>query len=720
MSRFRMGLAVVALTMTALAVPGAFTTGGGVADAAPIAGGDITLRCAGTTVGSTFTLTADCGEVTSPLFVPNGFTVEGGGHVITATDPDANTNFNGGIVTNAPGATEMHVNNVIIRAVGFAFHDCAFPAGSGTQLIQVGLLFEDAGGTATNVTVRDITQDSGCQTGNGIRANARSGTARTVTLTNVTVTGFQKNGVTASGRMTLNVGGASTIGPPDAHPPGGIATNSVQYGVGGAGGTFAGNTVFGSGFGGSGSASVAMLVFDAANLTIDQNTITGVGTDIGISVTSSDNVTISNNAVGRTAALPVDLSGTGIRVDAAAASLTSPADPPPVPSTQVSTNVSLICNTFSGWQPNRNIVGAVQMSCTPLPNGTECTTYSADIFSVEGGTAPFTWSVSEGTLPPGLTLAPSTGAITGTPTAAGTYSFTVTVVDSTGLTATQAQTITIAPGCAPPTTPTTPTAPTPAPPQSTVQVVKTWVGTPSTTTIFVDANGQAPYDASVVADTNGATTSFTYPVSTSVTVGETTVPTGFTATIDCGQGAQPYSAPITVNAPATGGAILACRIVNTANPAPPPPTPPPPSPRPPGPPTIEVDKSAGQRRLESGKTMSFTIAVRARGTGGTVRNVQVCDVLPDGLVFVSAPGARFQNGQACWRIAQLSRRRSMTFRVTVRATRVLQRTIATNVATLRPCSPRSTASAGASRCNDRVRVVLLPSTSRVKGGGVTG
>ena len=59
---------------------------------------------------------------------------------------------------------------------------------------------EDAGGTATDVTVRDITQHSGCQTGNGIRANARSGTARTVTLTHVTVTGFQKNGVTGSGR----------------------------------------------------------------------------------------------------------------------------------------------------------------------------------------------------------------------------------------------------------------------------------------------------------------------------------------------------------------------------------------------------------------------------------------------------------------------------------------------------------------------------------------
>ena len=45
MSRFRMGLAVVA--MIAVAVPGAFTAGGGVANAAPIPGGDITHRLYG-------------------------------------------------------------------------------------------------------------------------------------------------------------------------------------------------------------------------------------------------------------------------------------------------------------------------------------------------------------------------------------------------------------------------------------------------------------------------------------------------------------------------------------------------------------------------------------------------------------------------------------------------------------------------------------------------
>ena len=82
------------------------------------------------------------------------------------------------------------------------------------------------------------------------------------------------------------------------------------------------------------------------------------------------------------------------------------------------------------------------------------------MLSVEGGTAPFTWSVTGGALPPGLSMAPATGAVTGTPTTAGEYNFTVQVADSSdpSLTATQPHTITIAPGCA--TTTTAPTATT--------------------------------------------------------------------------------------------------------------------------------------------------------------------------------------------------------------------------------------------------------------------
>jgi hypothetical protein len=63
--------------------------------------------------------------------------------------------------------------------------------------------------------------------------------------------------------------------------------------------------------------------------------------------------------------------------------------------------------------------------------------YNSSI-AVTGGTGPYTFTVSTGTLPAGLTLNSTTGAITGTPTAAGTSGFTIKVVDSlnaTGYTA---------------------------------------------------------------------------------------------------------------------------------------------------------------------------------------------------------------------------------------------------------------------------------------------
>src|SRR5208283_4157317 len=59
--------------------------------------------------------------------------------------------------------------------------------------------------------------------------------------------------------------------------------------------------------------------------------------------------------------------------------------------------------------------------------------------------APYTFSIASGSLPPGLTLNTSTGAITGTPTTAGTYNFTAQVVDSQGNTATSSCSIVVSP-----------------------------------------------------------------------------------------------------------------------------------------------------------------------------------------------------------------------------------------------------------------------------------
>jgi large repetitive protein len=79
----------------------------------------------------------------------------------------------------------------------------------------------------------------------------------------------------------------------------------------------------------------------------------------------------------------------------------------------------------------------VMISTTSVPGGLVGLPYGSALQAI-GGTPPYTWSVSSGSLPAGLSLTTNSAnvtgqtitAITGTPTAAGTAQFTVQVTDS--------------------------------------------------------------------------------------------------------------------------------------------------------------------------------------------------------------------------------------------------------------------------------------------------
>ena len=88
-------------------------------------------------------------------------------------------------------------------------------------------------------------------------------------------------------------------------------------------------------------------------------------------------------------------------------------------------------------------LGVENIAITPttLPNGTVTVAY-AQIIMASGGTAPYTFSITSGVLPAGLTLG-SNGALSGTPTTAATSNFTVTAKDTNNLSAAQSYTLTI-------------------------------------------------------------------------------------------------------------------------------------------------------------------------------------------------------------------------------------------------------------------------------------
>lgn len=80
-----------------------------------------------------------------------------------------------------------------------------------------------------------------------------------------------------------------------------------------------------------------------------------------------------------------------------------------------------------GFVPS-GFASSVSITTTSLPNGTVNTAYSA-VIDASGGCTPYSWALTSGQLPAGVTMKPSstTLSLTGDPTTAATYSFTVSV-----------------------------------------------------------------------------------------------------------------------------------------------------------------------------------------------------------------------------------------------------------------------------------------------------
>jgi hypothetical protein len=191
---------------------------------------------------------------------------------------------------------------------------------------------------------------------------------------------------------------------------------------------------------------------------------------------------------------------------------------------------------------NESILTAPAITTNTLAGATTGVAYSATLTAT--GSATITWAVTAGALPAGLSLAASTGVISGTPTTVETASFTVSATNGAGV-AVKALSIAVA------VSTTAPAITTASLPNGQVGVLYT-----------------QPLAATGTAPITWAITSGTLPLGLALNTS-----TGVISGTPTTAGTSPFTVQAS-NSVSTAAAVLSIAVA--AAPAPPPPTPEPP------------------------------------------------------------------------------------------------------------------------------------------------
>lgn len=220
------------------------------------------------------TLLGDC-TTDQTITVEDQWTLDGDGHSITAIDP-VGGHFLGAIIKNA-GAT-ANVTDLTVTASGLA-NVCDSAGPPDTRLR--GILFDGAGGSITNNTAVDVNQGaSGCQEGNAIEVrNApfdTTGTDVMVTISGNTVSGYQKNGITANGSVAATIIGNTVTG---AGAIDYIAQNGIQIGFGSTA-TVQGNTIIGNNYTPKSWLACGLLYYASDGVRASKNVFAGNEKDV--------------------------------------------------------------------------------------------------------------------------------------------------------------------------------------------------------------------------------------------------------------------------------------------------------------------------------------------------------------------------------------------------------------------------------------------------------
>jgi hypothetical protein len=205
----------------------------------------------------------------------------------------------------------------------------------------------------------------------------------------------------------------------------------------------AGATALLAGCGGTGSTNTAANSNQPSNLAVTTTSLPGgtVGAAYSSAVAASGGSTPYTYSAGN---LP-----SGLSINSGTGTITG--TPAPSSAGTWSATVKVTDST----QPSSQSATAslsIKISATPatplavttssLPGGTAGAPYPTTALQASGGVSPYTWSLGSGTMPAGLNLATG-GAISGTPSVAGSYSLTFVVTDSSPTPQTAKATLTL-------------------------------------------------------------------------------------------------------------------------------------------------------------------------------------------------------------------------------------------------------------------------------------
>ncbi|MCZ4289288.1 Ig-like domain-containing protein [Hoeflea alexandrii] len=267
-------------------------------------GGYATIQDAVDAAASGDTILIAEGTYTEQVVITtDNLTVVGVGNVVieapdsglaqTATDPQNGKALYGVMTVDG-------VDNVNIQSITIDGNWQAGQVAGGADF--VGVTYVDASGSIDKVQVREIGdtpidgptgQVSGNQRGQGILVSNGAGSMKAISVTNSTVTEFQKTAMIFRNADVTTDGNAITTVSQAV-----MAQNGIQMSAGSTG-MLIGNTISGLGYTGAGSWSVvAILVYNASGLEIDGNSYTGTGNnDVAIYLVNADGSTVTNNVL---------------------------------------------------------------------------------------------------------------------------------------------------------------------------------------------------------------------------------------------------------------------------------------------------------------------------------------------------------------------------------------------------------------------------------------